>query len=103
MKKFFAACFAVLLLCGATGCQNEATVSAPELLEPVGVKLDTAVVQRSDVYDASMVAGAVVPYVEEIQFTIDGKFGEFHVAVGDVVEAKVPAGVIKFEILDITL
>ena len=55
----------------------------PELLEPVGVKLDTATAyigefSKTAVYDAS-----VVPHVEELAFTQSGYIDELHIFIGE--------------------
>lgn len=87
MKKGLTTFLAVLLLMSTLcGCQSQQTSSAPELLEPAGVKMDTATVTRGDIFDVALVEGSVVPYVEEVQFTIDGKLGALYVQVGDTVK-----------------
>jgi len=77
----------VLLLC-LSGCGTaEPEKPVPELLEPVGVKLSTVPVQVGDLVDADVYEGAVVPHVEELQFTVDGTLEEVHVLLGEVVQA----------------
>jgi len=85
MKKSIASILVLLLLSSMTGCTNDNS-SAPELMEPVGVKLDTAVATRSEIYLTTVYKGEVVPYVEELSFSVDGSLGECLVKVGDAVE-----------------
>lgn len=85
MKKYMFCAALILALTGLTGCQKEEVV--PKLLEPVGVEMDTAVAQIGDMYSMSLYNGEIVPYVEEVQFAVDGQLKEFKVAAGDTVEA----------------
>ena len=85
MKKSIVYILASLLLFGIAGCTDEGS-SAPDLLEPVGVKSDTAVVERGEIYEATVYKGEVVPYVEALSFAVDGKLGEVSVRLGDTVQ-----------------
>lgn len=74
---------AVLVMCMLAVPAGLAEEEIPELLEPVGVKMDTAVAyigefSRTTVYDAS-----VIPHVEEIFFTQNGYIDELHVFIGE--------------------
>ena len=84
MKKALAA----LLIAALTlmGCALAEEASMPELIEPVGVRLDTAKVVRQDIYNMSYYDAAVVPYTEELSFTVDGKIDTVTALVGDVVK-----------------
>ena len=64
MKKALAA----LLIAALTlmGCALAEEAAVPELIEPVGVRLDTAKVVRQDIYNMSYYDAAVVPYTEEL-------------------------------------
>ncbi|MBQ7915727.1 MAG: biotin/lipoyl-binding protein [Firmicutes bacterium] len=84
MKKSIIYIIVLMLLCSMLGCQNSGS-SGPDLLEPVGVKLDTAVAQRGDIYETTIYNGSVVPYVEELSFVVDGRLGEIGVKTGDTV------------------
>ena len=84
MKKIILYLMMVLLLVSMGGCEKNGG-SAPDLLEPVGVKLDTAVVERGEIYETKVYSGEVVPYVEELSFAVDGRLGEIKVRVGDIV------------------
>ena len=74
MKKAWigAALAASLLL---AGCAKEAT-PAPELLEPVGVTVDTAVCHYEDIRTAKVYSAAVVPSCEGLFLTVDGTVQE---------------------------
>lgn len=81
MKKLIIAL--LILISVATGCTG---AKIPELLEPVGVSLDTAVAEKKDIYDLTVYSGEIVPYVEELSFTTDGHLGEMKVTLGDTVK-----------------
>lgn len=66
--------------CGQQGQQ------APELLEPVSVKMDTAAVERGSVYTAQCYDGAVIPAVQEAHFAVSGQVSAVHVAPGQMVQ-----------------
>ena len=76
---------ALVLACSIfAGCQ-ETIVEVPELLEPVGVKSDMVTIEKGDIQKVAIYNGEIVPYVEEVQFTVDGVFEAFHVRLGDKV------------------
>jgi RND family efflux transporter MFP subunit len=85
MKKIVVYILASLLLLGLVGCADEG-ISAPDLLEPVGVKSDTAVAERGEIYEATVYKGEVVPHVEALSFAVDGQLGEVSVRLGDTVQ-----------------
>lgn len=82
MKKYIVCGMLVLALTGLSGCQK-AQVQVPELLEPVGVEMDTATATVGDMYSMSIYNGEVVPSVEAYSFDIDGTLENFYVSVGD--------------------
>lgn len=85
MKQKWIGCIA-LLMC-LVGCGTaEPMVEAPELLEPVGVKISAVPVERGDLIDADVYQGAVVPHVEELQFLVDGTLETVHVRLGEKVK-----------------
>lgn len=86
MKKGIILMLILLILTGLTGCEEKAAADIPELLEPVGVQVDLAEVKFDTVYKAEVYSGEVVPHVEEMQFSTDGIFDGWQVAVGDLVE-----------------
>lgn len=85
MKKYMAYLAAMLMLGSLTCCQQQED-SAPELLEPVGVKVDAAPAQFGDIYTISVYDGEVMPYVEELYFSVDGRLAELTVSIGDTVQ-----------------
>lgn len=85
MKKSIVCILGLLLLSSMAGCADRGS-AAPDLLEPVGVKLDTAVVERGEIYETTVYKGEVVPYVEALSFAVDGYLGEVSVKIGDTVQ-----------------
>ena len=85
MKKAWigAALAASLLL---AGCEKEVT-PAPELLEPVGVEIDTAVCRYDDIRNVEVYSSAVVPACEGLFLSVDGTVEEMLCLPGDKVEA----------------
>ena len=99
MKKYGLFLAAVLLIGLFAGCgkENLPAASVPELLEPVGVQIDTAVVQydnmieviyksepdgsRGEVYESR-----VLPYVEAVSFEVSGTLDELLAIQGDEVK-----------------
>lgn len=82
------ACLLCVLLCAPAGVMaQEEAHSVPELLEPVGVALDTAVAYIGEIADIAVYDGAVRPYVEELYFELNGNVGEVHAVVGQAVKA----------------
>jgi len=102
MKKITALLLAVLLLCSAAGCAaQQETVSAPALLEPVSVTMDTAAAYVDDIYDITVYSGEIVPYVEGAWFEADGKLDQMNVVIGDeVTEGQVLATLDNEALLD---
>lgn len=88
MKKGIACIVVLFLLMGLTGCGKEERESKriPALLEPVGVQMDMASVVRDEIFQIETYNGEVVPYVEELQFVIDGNLEEVKVSLGEWVE-----------------
>jgi multidrug efflux pump subunit AcrA (membrane-fusion protein) len=66
-----------------SGCAGKAADSqAPELLEPVGVDIDTAKAYIGTIYNIKTYEGLVLPEVKELSFTSDGLIGELNVYMG---------------------
>lgn len=84
MRKTVAWLSFLLILFSLTGCRK-AEEKVPELLDPVGVQLDTETVHLGTVQAISAYSGEVIPYVEELQFRIDGTLNEIYVLPGDFV------------------
>ena len=77
MKKWIAGILVCLLLLGLAGCKEEVK-DIPELL-------DVAQVKRDAIFSIKAYDGQIVPYVEQLQFQIDGKLKELNVVLGDSV------------------
>lgn len=77
-----------VLLSGCNTAQN--TEEAPSLMEPVGVKVDTAVVERGSFCTRTMYEGSVVADAEELAFEIDGTLGSVDIYQGQWVEEGQP-------------
>lgn len=86
MKQKIIGCLLLFVLLTGCGAVEESSASVPELLEPVGIKLATVPAEISDLVNVVAYKGAVVPYVEELQFTVDGTLEDVHVLLGDFVE-----------------
>lgn len=88
MKRMLYGLLALTLALLLAGCAQKAeVVEAPELLEPVGVKVDTAVVERGDLFTLSSYEGSLVAAAEELSFEIDGQIKNVFVWPGKHVEA----------------
>lgn len=59
----------------------------PELLEPVGIKLNTVEARIGDLSEIEVYDASVAPYVEELYFSVAGKVDKVHVIVGQEVKA----------------
>lgn len=79
--------FAALLLCLLFVSTAAAEGDIPELLEPVGVTMDTATAYIGDLRETTMYDAYVAPEVSEVYFQIDGRIGDIYVAIGQEVKA----------------
>ena len=99
MKKYGLFLAAVLLISLFAGCgkENLPAASVPELLEPVGVQIDTAVVQYDDMIEViyksepdgsrgEVYESRVLPYVEAVSFEVSGTLDELLAIQGDEVK-----------------
>ena len=86
MKRMLIGLSALLAAALLAGCAREAAPEPPELLEPVGVKVDTAVAERRDLYTTTAYEGSMVAAAEELCFEIDGKISRVYVWPGKWVE-----------------
>lgn len=89
MKKSITCILVLFLLMGLTGCsksEESAGQNVPALLEPVGVQIDIAQAVRDEIFHVETYNGEIVPYVEELQFVVDGKIEEVKVSLGEWVE-----------------
>ena len=65
----------ILALCAAcllAGCASAPVEDVPELMEPVGVKVDSAPVRRGDICTMTAHEGSIVAVGAELSFEIDG-------------------------------
>ena len=84
MKKIVGVCMAAVLL--LSGCGEAKTVEAPELIQPVGVDMDTAEVVKMDLSGVTAFSAQIVPSVEKLSFLSSGSIGSLNVSVGDKVK-----------------
>jgi multidrug efflux pump subunit AcrA (membrane-fusion protein) len=85
MKKQTVLALAAILSILLTGCA-EKNAAAPELLTPVGAKMDTAVCAVGDMEDTEVYEGAVAPRSTELFFPSDSRIGAIPVRVGQAVK-----------------
>lgn len=85
MKRVTGICLAAaLLLCSCGGRQEAAQV--PELINAVGVDMDTAEVVKMDLSGVVSFSAQVVPGVEGLAFTASGSIDKLYVSIGDHVK-----------------
>jgi len=98
MKRlFFLLSLLLAMALALSACAPEAAPEAPELLEPVGVSVDTAVCKYSEIYNVLYYDSAVVPYVEGLSLEIDGTVDEMLVIPGQKVKAGDPLLTLNLE------
>lgn len=83
MKKLLMILMVSMFLLSA--CDNNET-EIPELIEPVSVKMDTAVVSRGDIYTLTTYDAKVYPDIEEVSFSLDGEVKNIAVSLGQTVK-----------------
>lgn len=84
MRKVLGICMAaVLVLCG---CGQSETVEVPELIDAVGVDMDTAEVVKMDLSGTISFSAQVVPKIEELSFMSSGSIDTLKVSIGDKVK-----------------
>ena len=76
----------VLVLCAPLLTGAARAEEVPELLESVGVELDTATVERGDLNYLTLYEGQVVCETEELWFEVDGRIASVDVLYGQQVE-----------------
>lgn len=84
MKKLWVICLSLCIL--LTGCSSKEEKDTPELLEPVSVNVDTAVVTKDEIYSIATYPAYVVPYTEELCFPVAGTVASIDVTAGEKVE-----------------
>lgn len=73
----------VAIIAGCSGAKNTA---APELKEPVGILPDKTAAYIGEIYDLTYFDSAVVPYVQELYFEMNGTVKAVHFYPGMEVE-----------------
>ncbi len=88
-RKITAYLLAAILVTGLSACSgnNGRESTVPELLEPVGAKLETAVVERGTVSITSVYDGSVIPETMELSFDVDGRIKKVNSFIGREVKA----------------
>ena len=92
MKKFAGAHIAAVMALAVAGtvflagCKEQVTEKAPELVDAVGVDMDTAEVVRMDLSGVVSYSAQIVPKIEEISFLSSGSIDELKGSVGDHVK-----------------
>ncbi|MBQ7916942.1 MAG: hypothetical protein IJ315_09210 [Firmicutes bacterium] len=84
MRRYIIWMIILVMLTGMTGCGTDEN-SRTELLEPAGAQVRSVKVVRKDISERKIYHGEVVPYVEELAFSVDGALGEISVHLGDSV------------------
>ena len=74
---------ALALLCG---CAQQAQ-PVPELLEPVGSRQDTAIVQRGEICELAAYDFAVTPETQAVRYEMDGQVDRVCAVLGQAVQA----------------
>jgi len=80
------ACCALTLALGLPCAAESQTQQVPELLEPVGVKMDTVAAYIGQTSKIAVYEAEVAPRVEELYFTVDGTVEDVHIIIGDKVK-----------------
>lgn len=82
-----AALLSGIILFSLMGCgANDASVQIPELREPAGVDVDTAVVKKMDFSSVESFQGEIVPDIKGLYFVSSGNIGNMYVTTGDKVK-----------------
>lgn len=83
-----AAAIAVPVICAVplAGCGKQAVMEVPELIDAVGVDMDTEEVRRMDLSGMVSYRAQIVPEIEEIAFLSSGSIDELKVSIGDYVK-----------------
>lgn len=84
MKKLVGVCMVAVLL--LTGCGKTQTTEVPELINAVGVDMDTAEVVKMDLSGVTSFSAQIVPDIEGLCFLSSGSIDKLKVSVGDKVK-----------------
>nr|MBP3598759.1 efflux RND transporter periplasmic adaptor subunit [Eubacterium sp.] len=85
MKRIVGICMAATLVLCSCGSAEE-TVKAPELINAVGVDMDTEEVKKMDLSGVTSFTAQVVPGIEGLSFTSSGNIEDLYVTIGDRVK-----------------
>ncbi len=84
MKRFLGLCMAAVLL--LAGCGETETAEVPELVNAVGVDMDTEEVVTMDLSGVTSFSAQIVPTIEGLSFLSSGSIDSLKVSVGDKVK-----------------
>lgn len=84
MKRILSVCAVTAIL--LAGCGGQSASEAPELIDAVGVDMDTAEVIKMDLSGVTSYSAQIVPKIEEVSFQASGSVDELKVSVGDHVK-----------------
>ena len=74
-----------MAVCGC-GKSTQNAGEVPELIEAVGVDMDTAVVTRMDLSGVTSFSAQIVPKIEKMAFLSSGSIDKMNVSIGDKVK-----------------
>lgn len=75
------------IVAGLTGCgSTEPTEPVPELIEPVGVDVDTVKVKKMNLSSENSYQGEIIPEIKGLYFTSSGNIDKLYVSEGDKVK-----------------
>ena len=77
----------ILSLLLLSSCAINASNNAPELIEPVGMEPDTAIVSHGEIFNVITLEGLVLPQVHDLYFNAGGIIDEVLVTIGSSVKA----------------
>lgn len=86
MKTKILCLFLIVCILLFPGCTSDSSEAAPELLEPVGVSMDTATVVRKDISRNLAFTGVVQTEIQELYFEMNGTLEALKVHYGDTVK-----------------
>ncbi len=84
MKRLSILCVITALV--ITGCGTPQEASAPKLLNPVGIDVDTETVKKMQLSNVNNIDGQIVPEIVDACFENSGNINEMKVEVGDTVK-----------------
>lgn len=82
MKKIIMILGLLLSVAIIAGCSGKKMTTAPVLKEPAGIQPDKEAAYIGEIYDVTYFDSAVVPYVQELSFEMNGTVGKVYVYPG---------------------